>query len=266
MGRWGRSSRAHRFVEADFRGTRFAGHPRDLRGNNDLLCLTQPDAVREVHAAYLAAGADIISTNSFTATRIAQADYALPPSVVREVNVAAARLARAAADGRRACPARPSPLRRGIAGTHEPDRLPLARRRRPRCPQRHVGGPGGGLPRGRVGAARGRCRPAAHRDGLRHAQRESRHLRGPLGGRGAGRPGAAGDLRDDRRRFGTDALRPDRRGVLAQHPPCRPRGRRPELRPRAGAAPRASRRPGPDRRSPGVGVPERRPAERARRL
>jgi 5-methyltetrahydrofolate--homocysteine methyltransferase len=108
---------AHRFVEADFRGTRFADHPRDLRGNNDLLCLTQPDAVREVHAAYLAAGADIISTNSFTATRIAQADYALPPSVVREVNVAAARLARAAADdAERALPGRP----RFVAGSLGP--------------------------------------------------------------------------------------------------------------------------------------------------
>ncbi len=116
-GAMGTLLQAHRFAEADFRGTRFADHPRDLRGNNDLLCLTQPDAVREVHAAYLAAGADIISTNSFTATRIAQADYALPPSVVREVNVAAARLARAAADdAERARPGRP----RFVAGSLGP--------------------------------------------------------------------------------------------------------------------------------------------------
>ena len=116
-GAMGTLLQAHRFAEADFRGTRFADHPRDLRGNNDLLCLTQPDAVREIHAAYLAAGADIISTNSFTATRIAQADYALPPSVVREVNVAAARLARAAADdAERALPGRP----RFVAGSLGP--------------------------------------------------------------------------------------------------------------------------------------------------
>ena len=86
------------FSEADFRGERLRDHARDLRGDNDLLCLTQPDAVRAIHAAYLAAGADIITTNSFTATRIAQADYGLGPEVVRDINVAAARLAREAAD------------------------------------------------------------------------------------------------------------------------------------------------------------------------
>ncbi len=106
-----------RFGEAEFRGTRFRDHPRDLRGDNDLLCLTQPDSVREIHAAYLAAGADIVSTNSFTATRIAQADYALPPAVVREINVAAARLAREAADAaERADPGRP----RFVAGSLGP--------------------------------------------------------------------------------------------------------------------------------------------------
>src|SRR3954447_87600 len=87
----------HRFSEADFRGDRFADHDRDLRGDSDLLSLTQPDAIRDVHRAYLAAGADIVSTNSFTATRIAQADYGLS-HVVREMNEAAARLARDAAD------------------------------------------------------------------------------------------------------------------------------------------------------------------------
>ncbi len=107
----------HRFSEADFRGARFADHPRDLRGDNDLLCLTQPAAVRDVHAAYLAAGADIVSTNSFTATRIAQADYGLPPDVVREMNVAASRLAREAADvAERADPSRP----RYVAGSLGP--------------------------------------------------------------------------------------------------------------------------------------------------
>ena len=80
--------------EAAFRGERFADHPKDLRGNSDLLCLTQPDIVREIHAAYLDAGADVISTNSFTSTSIAQADYGFGPEVVREMNVAAARLAR----------------------------------------------------------------------------------------------------------------------------------------------------------------------------
>ena len=105
----------HAFTEADFRGVRFADHDRDVRGDNDLLCLTQPDAVREVHRAYLAAGADIISTNSFTATRIAQADYNLG-HVAREINEAAARLARGAADESEARDGRP----RYVAGALGP--------------------------------------------------------------------------------------------------------------------------------------------------
>ncbi len=94
-----------------------AYHPRDLRGNSDLLCLTQPAAVAAVHAGYLDAGADVVSTNSFTATRIAQADYGFDPATVRELNVAAARLARDAADAaERAQPDRP----RFVAGSLGP--------------------------------------------------------------------------------------------------------------------------------------------------
>jgi 5-methyltetrahydrofolate--homocysteine methyltransferase len=116
-GAMGTMLQALEFGEADFRGQRFNDHPRDLRGNNDLLCLTRPDAVTEVHAGYLEAGADIISTNSFTATRIAQADYGLGAEVVREINVAAARLAREAADAaERADPRRP----RFVAGSLGP--------------------------------------------------------------------------------------------------------------------------------------------------
>src|SRR5262245_60020383 len=81
----------HEFDEAGFRGERFADHDRDLKGDSDLLSLTQPDAIRDIHRAYLAAGADIVSTNSFTATRIAQADYGLS-HVAYELNEAAARL------------------------------------------------------------------------------------------------------------------------------------------------------------------------------
>ncbi len=83
--------------EADFRGARFVAHAKDLKGNNDLLVLTRPDVVREIHAAYLAAGADIVETNTFGATSIAQEDYGLAP-LAREMNVAAARLAREAVD------------------------------------------------------------------------------------------------------------------------------------------------------------------------
>jgi 5-methyltetrahydrofolate--homocysteine methyltransferase len=83
--------------EADFRGERFRDHPRDVRGDNDLLALTRPDIVRAVHDAYLAAGADLITTDTFTATRIAQADYGLE-DVAYEIHVEATRIAREAAD------------------------------------------------------------------------------------------------------------------------------------------------------------------------
>ena len=65
------------FDEAAFRGERFRDFNRDLRGNNDLLILTQPEAVEDIHAAYLRAGADIVATNTFSSTSIAQADYGL---------------------------------------------------------------------------------------------------------------------------------------------------------------------------------------------
>ncbi|MES1259337.1 MAG: methionine synthase, partial [Gemmatimonadota bacterium] len=84
-------------VEADYRGTQFAGATRDLKGNHDLLCITRPDVVRDVHAAYLAVGADIVETNSFNATSISQAEYGMQDAVHR-INVAAARVAREACD------------------------------------------------------------------------------------------------------------------------------------------------------------------------
>ncbi len=86
--------------EADFRGARFADWGHDLKGNNDLLTLTLPDAIADIHNIFLDAGADIIETNSFNATRIALADYGME-GFAREINEAAARIARAAVDGRR---------------------------------------------------------------------------------------------------------------------------------------------------------------------
>ncbi len=83
--------------EAGFRGERFRDWPRDLRGNNDLLVVTQPDVIRDIHLAYFRAGADIVSTNTFSSTRIAQADYGLEEAIA-ELNRAGARLAREAAD------------------------------------------------------------------------------------------------------------------------------------------------------------------------
>jgi 5-methyltetrahydrofolate--homocysteine methyltransferase len=86
-----------KLTEADFRGERFKDHRKDVRNNGELLNLTRPDVVRDIHEAYLAAGADIIETNTFGATSIAQDDYALGP-FAREMNLQAARIAREAAD------------------------------------------------------------------------------------------------------------------------------------------------------------------------
>jgi len=83
--------------EADYRGACLAGHTHDVKGDNDLLVLTRPDVIRAIHDAYLEAGADIIETNTFNATAIAQADYHLEGRV-REINLAAARIARECAD------------------------------------------------------------------------------------------------------------------------------------------------------------------------
>ena len=86
-----------RLSEADYRGERFKDHGKSLKGNNDLLQLTRPDVIAGIHDQYLAAGADIIETNTFGATSVAQADYDLG-AYAREINVAGARLARAACD------------------------------------------------------------------------------------------------------------------------------------------------------------------------
>ncbi len=96
-GAMGTMIQRYKLNEADFRGERFAQHSKDLKGNNDMLVMTRPDVIREIHAQYLAAGADIIESNTFGATSIAQEDYALG-HIAREMNVAAARVARSAAD------------------------------------------------------------------------------------------------------------------------------------------------------------------------
>lgn len=83
--------------EADYRGKQFADHQQDLKGNSDLLVLTQPDAIRDIHLQYLRAGSDIIETNTFTASKVSQADYGLEDHVYA-INSAAARVAREAAD------------------------------------------------------------------------------------------------------------------------------------------------------------------------
>ncbi len=113
-GAMGTMIQRYRLGEADFRDESLRDHPKDLKGDNDLLVLTRPDVIREIHEQYLAAGADIIETNTFGATSIAQEDYGLA-HLARAMNVAAARLAREAAD-RFSTPERP----RFVAGALGP--------------------------------------------------------------------------------------------------------------------------------------------------
>ena len=96
-GGMGTMIQSYRLDEHDFRGSRFADWPCDLKGNNDLLVLSKPEVISEIHHAYLAAGADILETNTFNSTTIAMADYQME-SLSAEINYAAAKLARACAD------------------------------------------------------------------------------------------------------------------------------------------------------------------------
>jgi len=96
-GAMGTMIQSYGLSESNFRGERFADSPRDLKGNNDLLSLTRPDVIREIHQAYLAAGADIITTNTFNGSAVSQADYGTE-DLAYEMNVAAGKLAREAAD------------------------------------------------------------------------------------------------------------------------------------------------------------------------
>jgi 5-methyltetrahydrofolate--homocysteine methyltransferase len=94
-GAMGTMIQRHHLVEADYRGERFKNHSHDLKGDNDILAITRPDVIRGIHEAYLEAGSDIIETNTFSSTSIAQADYKMEPFVY-DVNFAAARLAKEA--------------------------------------------------------------------------------------------------------------------------------------------------------------------------
>jgi len=113
-GAMGTMIQRYKLGEADYRGTRFADHPKDLKGNNELLQLTKPEVIEEIHDQYLAAGADLIETNTFGATTVAQDDYDLP-HLAREMNLEGARLARRVAD-RHSTPDKP----RFVAGAIGP--------------------------------------------------------------------------------------------------------------------------------------------------
>ncbi|HEX2740710.1 MAG TPA: homocysteine S-methyltransferase family protein, partial [Rubrobacter sp.] len=88
---------SYELSEEDYRGERFADHPGELKGNNDLLSITQPQIIRDIHEAAMEAGSDIIETNTFSSTSVAQADYKME-DLAYELNYEAARIAREAAD------------------------------------------------------------------------------------------------------------------------------------------------------------------------
>ncbi|MCQ8179564.1 methionine synthase [Methylomonas sp. SURF-1] len=96
-GAMGTMIQSYKLEEKDYRGERFADWPVDLKGNNDLLSITQPDVIRAIHKAYLDAGTDILETNTFNSTKVAMADYRME-DLAYEINVASARVARQAAD------------------------------------------------------------------------------------------------------------------------------------------------------------------------
>jgi 5-methyltetrahydrofolate--homocysteine methyltransferase len=149
----------YKLDEAGYRGERFADHRKDVKGNNDLLVLTQPEIIRKIHEQYLEAGADILETNTFNAQRISLADYAMEP-LAYEINFEAAKIARAAADRWSALtPDRP----RWVAGAIGPTNRTASISRAPR-----------GLCRAGARADRRRLRHPDHRDDLRYAQCEGR--------------------------------------------------------------------------------------------
>jgi len=96
-GAMGTMIQSYQLKEEDFRGTRFKNHPKSLKGDNDLLCITKPDVIKEIHRKYLEAGADILETNTFNSTSISQADYGLE-EIVYELNFEAAKIAKKVSD------------------------------------------------------------------------------------------------------------------------------------------------------------------------
>jgi hypothetical protein len=198
-GAMGTMIQRYKLGEADFRGARFADHGKDLKGNNDLLVLTRPDVIREIHDQYLAAGADIIETNTFGATSIAQEDYGLA-HLAREMNVPP-RASRASLRPT-ASHARPPALRGRRPGPHAAHRQHQPRRQRPRRAQRQLRRSCARLPRAGRGPARRRLRPVPGRDHLRHAQRQGRDLRARRADGRHGRAAAGDHLGHRHRRLG----------------------------------------------------------------
>ncbi|MGY3404372.1 hypothetical protein ACVWZV_000485 [Bradyrhizobium sp. GM5.1] len=251
-----------RFDEAAFRGERFKNFHRDLRGNNDLLILTQPQAIEDIHAAYLRAGADIVATNTFSTTSIAQADYDLA-DIVYEMAREGARLAGNAARRVEAEDGKPA-LRRRRHRTDQPHRLDLARRVQSRLPRRHVRRPAQILWRADQRHARRRRRSAAGRDHLRHAERQGGAVRDRRDHGRTWHRHARDGVGHHHRQVRPPAVRPVAGSVLAFGPARQARHHRLQLRARRGRSARAYRRYRPRRRHACLRLSQCRPAQRVR--
>ena len=202
-GSWGVLIQREVKGEEAYRGERFKDHPRDVAGDPDLLNLTRPEVVLGIHRDYFAAGADIATTNTFTATTIGQADYGLEESRLRDERGRGQAGATGGRRGRR--------LRRRFRRPAERHALAVAARRRPGVPHAHLRPGVRHLCRSDAGTCGGRRRLPADRDDLRHAERQGGHRRGAR--RRARAP--ALDLVHRHRPQRAQPLRPDRRCVLA---------------------------------------------------
>ncbi len=263
-GAMGTMIQQHKFGEAEFRGARFADWPRDLRGNNDLLSLTQPQTIKAIHLAYFEAGADIVETNTFSSTRIAQADYGME-ELVAELNFAAARLARDAADAAQAKDGK----RRFVAGALGPTN-------RTASISPDVNNPGfravsfddlrDGLCRGGSALIEGGADLL-----IVETIFDTLNAKAALSGiderfRGTGREPAGDDLRHDHRFVRPHAVRPNAGRVLAFAAPRKTFDDRSQLRAWRPRDARPSRRAVADRRYARLRLSQRRPAERIRSL
>ena len=218
--------------EAQYRGERFKDFHKDVKGNNELLSLTRPDVISDIHEGYLAAGADLIETNTFGRHHrgAGRLRHGAPgardeprlrqtgPRRLRQVQHAR----QAALRGRRAWP-------------HAQDRQHQPRRERPRRPQHQFRRAARRLLRADRGAGRRRQRCAAGRNHFRHAQRQGRAVRHRRVFCQQRRTPAAHHQRHRDRRVGPHPERPDRHRVLAQRAPRAAVGGGPELRARRGA-------------------------------
>ena len=217
-------------TEDDLRGDRFADHPSSLAGNLDLLTLTQPHVVSDLHRRYLAAGADIITTNTFSSTTVAQREYGLDQAaLIHEMNKAAAQLARAEADSAAAADGRPR-FRGWRCRPNERHPVAVAASRRSGLPSAQLRGTGPGILRADRRARGRRSRRPPNRNNLRHAQCKGRHHGGSTPGTCQRDRGPDHDLGHHHRPLRSNPVWPNRCSLLAVGASRRPAHHWPQLR------------------------------------